>query len=353
MGRDPGNTQETILITSYLEPALVDRITAVDQRVAVLYDPSLIYAPRYPADHGAEHAATPRSAGDEERWRGMLRQATILFDFDRTHEQDLPELAPNVRWVQSTSAGIGEKVRGLRYTERMPNAVFTTASGVHAIPLAEFAAMAMLMHSRRALHMVSEQASRRWRRFSATDLERRTVVVVGLGAVGSEVARVAKALRMRVLGVRRGPSKPSDGLHIDAVYGADTLSGLLPEADFLILIAPHTAETEGMIGAAELALLPRGAVLINIARGALVDEAALIASLEAGHLGGFYADVFAQEPLAATSPLWSMPNVLIDAHSASVSDRENERIVDLFCDNLKRYLEGKPLRNQLDPNRGY
>ena len=353
MGQAPRHPPETILITSWLEPALVERIMAVSPRVAVDYDPGLIYSPRFPGDHGAEHAPSPRSDGDEERWRSMLSRATILFDFDRTHEEDLPELAPNVRWVQSTSAGIGEKVRGLRYAERMPQAVFTSASGVHAIPLAEFAAMAMLMHSRRALHMVSEQAGRRWRRFSGTDLVGRTVVVVGLGAVGSEVARVAKALRMRVLGIRKDPSKGSAGLQVDAVYAANSLGGLLPEAEFLILIAPHTAETEGMIGARELALLPRGAVLINIARGALVDEPALIASLEAGHLGGFYADVFAEEPLAATSPLWSMPNVLIDAHSASASDRENERIVDLFCDNLERYLAGKPLRNQLDPERGY
>ena len=235
----------------------------------------------------------------------------------------------------------------------MPGTIFTTASGVHAIPLGEFAAMAMLMHSRRALHMVRDQASRHWERFSGTELPGRTVLVVGLGSVGSAAARMAKALGMRVLGIRRSPGKGGPELEVDSVHGLGSLHELLPQAEFLVLAAPHTGETEGLIGAREFALLPRGAALINIARGTLVDEPALVEALESGRLGGAYLDVFAKEPLPPESPLWGLPTVLVYAHSASTSDRENARIVDLFCENIRRYLDGRPLLNVLDPVLGY
>ncbi len=201
--------------------------------------------------------------------------------------------------------------------------------------------------------MIKEQRNRRWERFSGTDLSERTVLIVGLGSVGSEVARISKALGMRVLGIRRNPKQSTSGEAVDAVHGLVSLPDLLPQAEFLVLAAPHTAETQGIIGMKEFTLLPKGAVLINISRGSLIDELALITSLTSGHLGGAYLDVFAKEPLPEANPLWSLPNVLVNAHSASTSDRENSRIVDLFCDNLHRYLNNEPLLNVLDPIKGY
>jgi phosphoglycerate dehydrogenase-like enzyme len=127
----------------------------------------------------------------------------------------------------------------------------------------------------------------------------------------------------------------------------------LPEAEFLVLVTPHTDETERMIGRAELAALPVGSAVVNIGRGALIDEPALEEALSTGHVGAAYLDVFEEEPLPQASPLWGLPNVLISPHSASTSDRENERIVDLFTDNLGRWLEGRELRNVLDPSRLY
>ena len=346
----------TVLIASWLEPGLVEEIRRLDPAVRVLHEPDLLAPPRYPADH---HGGPFRRGPDQEtRWRELLARATVLFDFDRTHLADLPEVAPNVRWIQATSAGIGQLVRRHDYARRMPGTVITTASGVHARPLAEFAVLAMLMHARRILHVVRAQADRTWERFAGTDLEDRTVVVVGLGRIGRDVARRARVFGMRAIGVRRRPGAagvdggatvgagPED---VDEVHGPDALLELLPRADFLVLVAPHTDETEGMIGVAELAALPRGAALVNIGRGALVDEPALVAALRSGHLGGAYLDVFAEEPLPAGSPLWGMPNVLVSPHSASTSDRENRRITDLFLDNLRRWLDGRPLRNVLDP----
>jgi glyoxylate/hydroxypyruvate reductase A len=333
-----------IVFASYVEPDLVERVKAAVPEATVTYRPDLLRPPRYAADHnGAERERSPEQ---EAEWASLLGQATILFDFDRTHLDELPDLAHNVRWIQATSAGIGQLVEQ-KYTKRMPDTVFTTARGVHTIPLAEFAAMAMLMHSRRAFYFQALQEDKHWERYAATDLEGRTAIVLGLGAVGVEVARVAQALRLRVVGVKRH-TEGADTLPVDVLVSPDELMTQLPDADFLIVIAPHTPETKGMIGAEQLAAMPQGAALINIGRGALVDEPALVDSLRAGHLGAAYLDVFAEEPLPVNSPLWEMPNVLVTPHSASTSDRENGRIIDIFCDNLQRYFAGEEMRNVLD-----
>ena len=344
---------EKIVITTWLDKDHVEQIRAVSPRVEVIYEPDLLLRPRFPGDHGAEMPNNPLSEEHERRWFALLEQATILFDIDRRYAERLPELAPNVRWIQSTSSGIGPSINQRRYPQRMPRTLITTASGVHAMPLAEFAAMSMLLHSRRGLHMMKEQTSKRWERFSGTDLSERTVLIIGLGSVGSEVARISKALRMRVLGIRRDPKLSTGDSIIESVSRLDSLHNLLPQVDFLILAAPQTTETEQLIGKRELQALPKGAVLINLARGALVDEPALIDALQSGHIGGAYLDVFSTEPLPISSPLWSLPNVLVNAHSASTSDRENSRIVELFCTNLKRFLNGKTLLNILDPEKGY
>lgn len=135
---------------------------------------------------------------------------------------------------------------------------------------------------------------------------------------------------------------------VDRFFPLDELDRLLEQVEYLVLCVPHTPLTEKMIGARELALLPEGAVLINIARGAVVDEQALIQALQSGHLRGAALDVFETEPLPRESPLWGMPNVIVSPHSASTSDRENERLTELFCDNLRRFLAGDPLRNVLN-----
>jgi phosphoglycerate dehydrogenase-like enzyme len=341
-----------VLIASYLEPEHVERIRAVDARLEVLYEPDLLRQPQYPADHKGR--AVPRTPEQESRWRRLLARADILFDFDLTNASDLPVLAAKVRWVQATSAGIGEFVRTKGYDRSMPHTVFTTASGVHAQPLAEFCILAMLAFHKKLLPTLRDQGRQHWERFAGTDLRGRTLVIVGVGRVGKEVARVAKTFGMRVVGVKRTIAGvvPAD-LHLDELYGPADLPRALTQAENLVLIAPHTRETEQMIGAKQLALVPKGAVFINIGRGALVDEPALIGALRGGHLLGAALDVFQQEPLPPESPLWNMENVIVSPHSASTSDRENQRITELFCENLRRFLAGRPLLNQLDIERGF
>lgn len=331
-----------------MEPEQVERIRNADTRLNVTYEPALLRPPRYAADHTGD-AGFVRSAAQERHWQELLAQAEILFDFDATHRADLPDLAPNVRWIQATSAGIGQFVKTNHYDTRMPDTVFTTASGVHARPLAEFCLMAMLMHIKGLGRMYRDQQRKHWERYAGTDLEGRTLAIVGLGRVGSELARMAKALGMQVIGTSLHPAA---GV-VDRYFPRERLDDMLPLAEFLVLIVPHTPWTDKMIGARELNLLPRGAYLINIARGAVVDEPALIKALQSGQLSGAALDVFVQEPLPQDSPLWEMPGVLISPHSGSTSDKENARLTDLFCDNLRRFLNGEKLRNVLDPERMY
>ncbi len=343
---------EVILIASWLEDEHVARIRDAAPWAEVIHEPALLRPPRYAADHKGRQVQ--RSDEEEARWRAHMARATILFDFDQTHLEDLAEIAPAVRWIQATSSGIGQFVRRMGYATSMPETTFTTASGVHARPLAEFAIMCMLGHVRGMLPMVHAQGAKHWERFAGTDREGRTVLIVGYGTVGQEVGRMARAFGVRVLGVKRNPGgiDPAS-VYADELYGPEGLADLLPRADFLVLAAPHTPETEQMIGAEELAAMPAGAALVNIGRGVLVDEAALVTALQEGHVGGAYLDVFEEEPLPLDSPLWEMPSVLVSPHSGSTSDRENGRITDMFCDNLARYRNGQPLRNRLDPARLY
>ena len=340
MNKDTGKVK--VVITSYLEPEHVERIRQVDDRLDVVYRPDLIPSPRYAADHTGP--AKNLTGEQEIEWRKLLNEAEILFDFDFHRKEILPELTPNLRWIQATSAGIGQFVNRLKYAERMPGVIFTTASGVHARPLAEFVIMSMIMHYKGFMRIIEDKRNHHWERYAGTDLENRTLGLVGLGRIGSQVANFAHALGMKVIGTN---SQLVENI-VDEFYDPANLKDMLPKCDVLVLTVPHTPETEKMIGKIELSLLPKDAYLVNIARGMVVDEDALIEALKSGMLGGAALDVFAEEPLPEASPLWDMPNVLISPHSASTSDRENLRITELFVDNLQRYLSGQQLRNVLN-----
>jgi glyoxylate/hydroxypyruvate reductase A len=337
-----------VLIASYLEPELVAQIRKEVPEVEVLYHPELLGSPRYTADHTSP---VPRSLEQETQWQALLAEADILFDFDVSHREDLPDLAPNLKWIQATSAGIGQFVRRMGYASRT-DWVFTTASGVHARPLAEFAMMSMLMFAKNFTYLQQEKEAHHWERYCAAELSSFTLGIIGLGKIGREVARLAKAFDMTVIGSRRHPAGGRPPF-VDTLYGPDGLSDILRQAHFLVLTTPHTDETNRLIGKAELEILPEGAVLINIARGSVVDQPALIDALRSGHLSGAALDVFEAEPLPPDDPLWSMPNVIVSPHSASTADSENWKLTRLFCNNLRRFLAGESLLNVLDTERLY
>ncbi|WP_460451101.1 D-2-hydroxyacid dehydrogenase [Alsobacter sp. SYSU BS001988] len=339
----------TVLIASYLEDEHVARIRAfAPDRVRVLHEPDLLAPPRYVADH----VGHPRELAPEqkERWAQLLREADVMFDFDRAGAADLPATAPRLRWVQATSSGIGEFLQ--RTGLDRSSIAFTTAAGVHARPLAEFTLLGLLYFFRDLPHLQACKAARRWERYTVEGLDGKRVLVVGLGAVGREAARQCASFGMEVWASRRseGGDLPEG---VSRWVRQDDLRAALPQVDALVLACPLTPQTRLLIGAAEIEALKPGAVLVNIARGGVVDEPALIRALASGHVRGAALDVFATEPLPDDSPMWDLPNVIVSPHSASTVAAENRRIVDIFLENLQRFLDGRPMVNAFDRSRGY
>jgi glyoxylate/hydroxypyruvate reductase A len=339
----------TVLIASPLEREHVERIAAVDERRArVLFEPELLPVPRYEGDHHGN--PRPLEADALERWHALVAQADVMFDFDWLDAGTLPERAPRLRWLQATSAGIGELLErnglvasGIR---------FTTAAGVHASALAEFAVLGLLYWTKDVPFLERRRAERRWERYTAEALAGRRVLIIGLGEVGREVARACDAFRMEVWGMRRRPNgEAPNGVH--RLICRSELREALREVDSLVLACPLTRETHHLIGREELEALPNSSIVVNVARGAVVDEGALIDTLERGEIRGAALDVFEHEPLPPENPLWRLPNVLVSPHSASTVGGENARIVEIFVENLRRYLDGRPLRNEFVPERGY
>jgi glyoxylate/hydroxypyruvate reductase A len=338
-----------VLIASPLEPELVQRIQAVDPRLEVVYRPDLLAEPRYPGDH---HPPIQRSPAQAAEWASLLADAEVLFDVDGPSYAGFESRAPRVRWIQASSSGIGEWVRALDIVHSP--IVVSNAAGIHSAQLAEFVVFAMLYFARDWPRLAAEQRAHRWERCAIETLEGKTLGIVGLGNVGRATARLAKAFGMRTIATRRSPAGAAAGSdEVDALYGPDGMARVLGASDYLALCVPQTAETVGLLGTAEIAVIKPGAVLINIARGSVIDEPAMIAALRSGHLRGAALDVVAREPLAAESPLWDMPNVLITPHSMSTGIDENQRLTTLFCDNLRRYLAEQPLLNVIDKVRGY
>ena len=264
------------------------------------------------------------------------------------------ESTRRLRWIQSSAVGVG----GLLGPEVTRSAVVVTnARGLHSEAIAEHA-IALVIALRRRLHTAAaRQAARDWAQLElmaarAPALADSRMLVVGLGEIGGRVAALAAGLGMRVTGVRRRPDlSPPAGT--SEVFGLDRLRDLLPLADVVVLAVPVTDETRTLIGAEELARMRPSAILVNVARGALVDEGALIAALEAGRLGAAGLDAFVREPLPSDHRLWRLPNVLITPHTAAFGGDYWAPVVALFLDNLGRFRRGEPLRNVVDKTQGY
>jgi phosphoglycerate dehydrogenase-like enzyme len=336
-----------VCVCSYLEDHLVAEIAATPG-VEVLYAPELLPVPRYPADHtGNPRALDPAQLS---RWHGMLERAEVCFDFDWEAPDALPERAPHLRWIQATSAGIGAFMS--RTGLDSSGITVTTAAGVHAVALTEWVLTGVLHFVKDVPDLMRRQSEHRWQRLAIGALAGRRAVIVGLGHIGAQVATTLHSLGVEVWGAGR----PGGSYEIPALARlatTDELDELLPGCDILVLCAPLTPGTEGLIDAARLALLPSRAILVNIARGQLVDEEAMIGALSRGEIGAAVLDVVRTEPLPVDSPLWDLGNVLICPHSASTFADENEGIVELFLDNLARYRAGEPMRNLYRRERGY
>jgi phosphoglycerate dehydrogenase-like enzyme len=226
----------------------------------------------------------------------------------------------------------------------------TNAAGVAADMMAEYALGAMLSFSLDLRGFSRAQAERRWIAGRVAPIEGRTLLVLGLGHTGRATARRAKAMGMTVLGLR---ARPQPTAHVDEVHPVDALPALLPRADFILCCTPLTPATRGLVSASAFAAMKPGAVLIDVSRGGVVDEPALIGALRAGRLGGAALDVFATEPLPAVNPLWGFDNVIVTPHCSSVYAGWEAKSVTLFSENLARWRRGETLHNVVDPDRGY
>ncbi|WP_395311065.1 D-2-hydroxyacid dehydrogenase [Mycobacterium sp. AMU20-3851] len=336
-----------VLIASYLPPDLVEQIAETDPRLRVHYHPELLPEPRWPADHVG--TARTLSAEQDDQWTRLLASADVLFDFDWRRPAETLTQSPRLRWVQATAAGVGTRMAtlGLRHT----GLTVTTASGVHAGPLAEFALAGILYFARDLPGLAADRRDRLWHPGGVTELAGRHALIVGAGQIGTRIAELLAAFDVTSTGVVR---RPRDlGAPFTASLTRDQLAARLPTADILVVAAPITDETEAMIGARQLAALPDGAIVVNVGRGATIDEDALVDALRSARVRAAVLDVTRVEPLPPESPLWDLDSVILSPHAAANAPSENAKIVDIFTDNLRRFLDGSPLRNLYDHAAGY
>lgn len=345
----------TVVVATPIEADLVERVRTALPQADVLYEPDLLPPARYPSDHAGEPSFR-RTAEQQERFDGLLARAEVLLGVPGETPRALREVlekAPRLRWVQGTAAGAGQQVQAAGLDESvLARVAFTSSIGVHATQLAEWAILGLLYFVKDVPRLTRAKHARAWPHYPLLELSRRRLLVVGLGHIGREVARTAQAFGMHVTGVRRRPD-PRDREHVDVVVSAAELPDVVPHCDAVVLALPATSATSGLFTAGLVDAIPDGGILVNVGRGATVDEGALTRALRSGRLAGAALDVFATEPLPPDSPLWELDNVLLSPHTAALSAHENERIVDVLIENLHRFRAGQPLRNRVDVEHFY
>ncbi|HUG16747.1 MAG TPA: D-2-hydroxyacid dehydrogenase [Thermomicrobiales bacterium] len=330
----PRSYQRPLPEGRWLTDKHVARITAVSPRVELIHTTRAELEAGFAPDPGPE-ALLIEASGDEP----------YLDEIPASGFATL--VTPRLRWVQSCSSGVGHILNlGLLRDDTL----LTNAAGVHANALAESVMAGVLLHAKRLIERIDRQRERVWEELHCRELRGATMCVIGTGNIGLATARLARAFGMRVVGVRRNPG-PTE--HVDECVGPERLREVLASADYVVVACPLTPETTGMLGPDEFAAMKPGAYLLNVSRGRVAQEGALLDALANGTLSGAYLDAHAQEPLPRDHPLWSAPGVTVIPHDSHSSPLIGDNIIDLFADNLARYLSGEPLRNVVDPARGY
>jgi phosphoglycerate dehydrogenase-like enzyme len=312
-------------VLSRLDDRHLDQIRAVDASVRVEAAAAL----------DVEHAAA------------LAREAEIIVGWHVP--QAIMEQTRRLRWIHGTGAGVDELLLpGVRDRRVM----LTNSVGIHNGWLPEHAMAMILAFARRLAPAIRNQMAHRWDRSAALgeEIAGKTLGILGLGTIGRAIAARAVAFSMRVIGTKRTPAPV---LHVEHVLPPEGTDRVLHESDYLAIVLPLTPQTRGLIDARALSLMKRSAILINVGRGPVVQETALVDALRSAQIAGAGLDVFEREPLPAASPLWDMENVIITPHVSGASRTYFDRAVPLFCENLRRYLHGEPMLNVVDPERGY
>ena len=293
------------------------------------------------------HATTP-----EERAEGLadcdIAYTWILKDHELAK-------APKLRWVHTSAVA----VETLCLDELFARSIaVSNTRGVQAVPIAEHVMAVTLALAKQIPFVIENQQQARWAQNEFMDerlprlLKGRTLGLIGVGTIGAEIAKRAEAFGMRVIALRRRPAYGTIG-HVERVYGKDELDLFLGQCHVLVICAPLTPETHSMMGAPQFAQLPRGAVVVNVGRAKIIDTDALIAALDSGHLAGASLDVFPKEPLPPEHPLWKAPNVILTPHTSGFRQGHWDEVIEMFGDNLDRFLKGEPLKYQVQPDLGY
>lgn len=326
------------------QPRFIERLEAIDPRIEVV---------TLPIDEGADwgndtshlpHDEPPpwgEQCADARREALARCEAMVALNAPKA----MMEVAPKLRWVQGLGAGVEQFAKAGVQRDRC---VVTNASGVSAPSMSEWVIGRLLQVWKRFPEAEAHQRNHEYVRTYGKSFAGSTIGIVGMGAIGCEVARRLRVFRCTVLGSKRDP-KSGDAVELaDELYASTDLLEMLPRCDAVVVAAPATPETHHLFDRETIGAMKSGAMLINVARGSLVDSEALVEALESGHLGWAALDVFEEEPLPSSSPLWDVPNLLTSAHSSASVDRYMDDIFDLFEANLRRYVAGEPLENQVD-----
>lgn len=281
-----------------------------------------------------------------------LNEARILYNWGvgKAEVQKVLARAPKLEWIQTRSAGLDS----LLFPELIHSPVcLTNGSGTFSESLGEFVITGALYWAKDIPRMLRSKAEKRWDVFNVSELSTQTMGIVGHGDIGRAIARRAKTLGMRVLALRRDPSPRAGDEHVDKVYATQDLRAMLPECDYVVVAAPLTPSTKHLMSTAEFNVMKSSAIIMNVGRGPVIDEAAMTEALRTKRIRGAALDVFEVEPLPNDSPLWEMDNILISAHTADHTYTWLNDAITFFLDQLDRYRKGEPLKNIVDKHAGY
>ena len=331
-----------VLVVSRISEDSKRQIEAISPRIK-LWDTSHLWdAP--PKVHGKQQ----KEDFSSKEFDALLAQAEVIYGF--RPPKNVVARAPRLKWYQNMLAGVDYFLDDAIIKSPV---VVTSMSGIHATPVSEVVLEMILMLAKQALTCFYAKQKKQWQRFDPPMLPSKTVGIVGLGNIGREVARLAKAFRMRVLATRKSAKKVGWARNVDTLFPKGQLPVLLSESDFVVLTLPSTPETHKLMGEKEFKTMKPTAYLINVGRGDVVDEEALIRALEENWIAGAGLDTFSTEPLPKESKLWDIPNVFLSAHVAGRMQNYDKIANKVFCENLRRYLSGEKLLNVVDKKKGY
>jgi phosphoglycerate dehydrogenase-like enzyme len=328
-----------VVLMIKLAPENLAQISALSSRIEVRDATPFLNRPFSPRPFKDESA--------EASVNQMLKDAEIIFGVP--HVADILTRAPGLKWIQLFSAG----AEYILTPEMLKSPVMiTNTSGIHVAPISETVFAFILAFAKQTPRLLQNQAARKWESFVPASLEGRTLGIIGYGSIGQGVARLARAFGMKVVAMRRSGRRAAVR-NVERLYARSELPQLLSASDYIVVAVPSTPETRGLIGEKEFQMMKPGAFLVNIARGNILDEAALVRALEEKRLAGAGLDTFVKEPLPVNSPLWSLPNVFVTPHLSGLQSEQAAKAFEIFRRNLERYLAGRRLINLVDKVKGY